>query len=127
MSPLSGVPRAPSDPGARLPPGLLGVNLLSVHQAASGHLFCLLRHPPIIAPIAAQRQVLLTEPLHTAEACVKTFNQFSPFFSPLGQRRDRRPDRGAEVSRGHSRPAILSRKGAEGPNGPRQGVEGKGE
>jgi hypothetical protein len=26
-------------------------------------LFCLLRHPPIIAPIAAQRQALLTERL----------------------------------------------------------------
>jgi hypothetical protein len=34
--------------------------LLSVHYAASGHLFCLIRHPLIIAPIGAQRQALLT-------------------------------------------------------------------
>jgi hypothetical protein len=31
------------------------LRLLSVHYAASGHLFCLLRHPPIIAPIGVQR------------------------------------------------------------------------
>ena len=36
---------------------------LGVHYAASGHLFCLLRHPPIIAPIGVQRQALLTERL----------------------------------------------------------------
>jgi hypothetical protein len=28
-------------------------------------LFCLIRHPLIIAPIGAQRQVLLTERLHS--------------------------------------------------------------
>jgi hypothetical protein len=39
------------------------LRLLSVRYAASGHLFCLLRHPPIIAPIGVQRQALLTERL----------------------------------------------------------------
>jgi hypothetical protein len=37
--------------------------LLSVHKAGSGHLFCLIRHPLIIASIGAQRQALLTERL----------------------------------------------------------------
>src|SRR5689334_8077315 len=36
---------------------------LSVHYAVSGYLFCFFRHPPIIAPIRAQRQGLLTEGL----------------------------------------------------------------
>ena len=42
------------------------LRLLSVHYAASGHLFCSLRYPPIIVPIGVQRQALLTERLRAS-------------------------------------------------------------
>ena len=69
-----------------LPPAVLGA-ILAIATAAippsrgpnasaairrrprSGHLFCLIRHPLIIAPIRAQRQALLTERLRCGSCC----------------------------------------------------------
>jgi len=46
--------------------------VLSVHYAGSGHLFCLIRHPLIIAPIAAQWQALFAERLQDGRICHRT-------------------------------------------------------